>query len=127
MTSNLIALFLLLVSLTLVARSQNAPSGHQMLGDADKFADGHVAALDQQLHLSKAQKEKLRPIFLAEGQQLMAVMNNDKLSMDQKQSAISKLHLETAAKVNSVLTPQQRQQVPPPPATPSMSPATSHT
>ncbi len=84
-----------------------------MLADPEKFADGHLAALDQQVHLSTEQKPRLRAVFLEEGKQLFAVLSSTSLSPQQKQSAIQKLHLETAAKVNSLLTPEQRRDAPP--------------
>jgi len=81
-----------------------------MLADPNAFADGHLAALDHQVQLTAAQKTKLRPIFLDEGQKLFAILNSTTMPTEQKQAAIEKLHEETASKVNSVLTPQQRKQ-----------------
>jgi hypothetical protein len=80
-----------------------------MLADPNAFADGHVAALDRQVQLTEAQKAKLRPVFLDEGQRLFAIINSTTMPTEQKQSAIQKLHEDTAAKVNSLLTPEQRQ------------------
>jgi len=108
------------------ARAQNPPPGHKLLTDADRFADGHVAALDRQLHLTPDQKSKLRPIFKDEAQQLFAIMNNTAMPVEQKQAAIEKLHLETAAKVDSILTPEQRKQVPTPNPQ-AIRPTASHT
>lgn len=106
-------LILLFASIGLAAQSSGMPPGHQMLANPDKFADGHIAALDRQLHLSAEQKTKLRPVFLAEGQQLFAVLDSNTLSNEQKQAAIEKLHADTAAKVDSLLTPEQRRQFAP--------------
>lgn len=103
-------LALLSLSLSLLAQSGGMPPGHQMLADPEKFADGHVAALDRQVHLSDDQKAKLRPVFLDEGKQLFAVLNNPTMPTEQKQAAIQKLHEETAARVGSVLTPDQLKQ-----------------
>ncbi len=89
------------------------PAGHQMLSDPNKFADGHLAALDQQLHLTADQKAKLRPVFFEEGKQLFDVLNSTTLSQQEVQAAIGKLHAETAAKVDSLLTPEQRRQMTP--------------
>lgn len=118
-----ILLLLLLSVLTLVAAAQQSgamPPGHQMLADPETFADGHVAALDARLHLSADQKAKLRPVFLEEGKRLFAVLSDDSLPLAQKQAAIAQLHSETAAKVDSLLTPEQRRQAAPP--NPSASP-----
>lgn len=109
---------LLSVSLGLVAQNGGMPPGHQMLADPNAFADGHLAALDHQVQLTAAQKTKLRPIFLNEGQKLFAIMNNTSMPTEQKQAAIEKLHEETAATVNSVLTPEQRKQRGPAPQMP---------
>lgn len=79
-----------------------------MLADPNAFADGHLAALDHQMQLTTAQKTKLRPVFFDEGRKLFAILNSTTMPTDQKQAAIEKLHEETAAKVNSVLTPEQR-------------------
>jgi Spy/CpxP family protein refolding chaperone len=109
------ALLLVLVfaSLSLIAQSSGMPAGHQMLANPDKFADGHLAALDRQLHLTDDQKTKLRPVFFDEGKKLFAVLNSTTLSQEEVQAAIGKLHAETAAKVDSLLTPEQRRQMTP--------------
>lgn len=109
-----VSLFLILfAAIGLAAQSSGMPPGHQMLADPNKFADGHIAALDRQLHLSADQKAKMRPVFLDEGTQLFAVLNSNTLSNEQKQAAIGKLHTDTAAKVDSLLTPEQRRQYAP--------------
>jgi hypothetical protein len=84
-----------------------------MLADPEKFADGHVAALDQRVQLTPEQKPKLHGVFLAEGKQLFALLNDPNLTPEQKQMGLQKLHLETAAKVNSMLTPDQRRRAAP--------------
>ena len=106
--SALLLLLLVVAPLVVVAQSGGMPPGHQMLADPNAFADGHLAALDHQVQLSAAQKTKLRPVFLDEGQKLFAIMSSTSMPTDQKQAAIGKLHEETAAKVNSLLTPEQR-------------------
>ena len=103
----------LFVSLGLVAQNGGMPPGHQMLADPNAFAEGHVAALDHQVQLTAAQKTKLRPVFRDEGQKLFAVLNSTTMPTEQKQAAIEKLHAETAAKVDSILTPEQKKQMGP--------------
>jgi Spy/CpxP family protein refolding chaperone len=105
----LLLLLLVFAPLGLLAQNGGMPSGHRMLADPNAFADGHVAALDRQVQLTEAQKAKLRPVFLDEGQRLFAIINSTTMPTEQKQSAIQKLHEDTAAKVNSLLTPEQRQ------------------
>ena len=106
--SALLLLLSILSPLGLVAQNGGMPSGHAMLADPNAFADGHVAALDRQVQLTAAQKAKLRPVFLDEGQRLFAIISSTGMPTEQKQAAIQKLHEDTAAKVNSLLTPEQR-------------------
>jgi hypothetical protein len=101
---------LLFLALQVAAQSGGMPPGHQMLASPDAFADGHLAALDRQVHLSADQKVKLRPVFLEEGKQLFAVLNDSAMPAERKQAAIQKLHEETAAKVGALLTPEQLKQ-----------------
>jgi hypothetical protein len=101
-------LLLIVVSLGVAAQNSGMPPGHQMLADPNAFADGHLAALDHQVQLTANQKAKLRPVFLDEGQKLFAILNSTAMATEQKQASIEKLHEETAAKVNSMLAPQQK-------------------
>lgn|SRR5690348_13045519 len=103
-----------ILAVCLTAAAQTAiPHGHQMLADPEKFADGHLAALDQRVQLTDDQKPKVRTAFLDEGKQLFALLNDSSLSTEQKQAGIEKLHLETAARVNAILTPEQRRRAAP--------------
>lgn len=114
----------LTLSVALLAQTA-APPGHQMLADPERFADGHVYALDQQLHLSTDQKSKLRVVFLDEGKQLFALLNDAAMPADEKRTAIEKLHVQTEQKVGSLLTPEQRKQWAAP--SPENRPTSSHT
>jgi len=60
------------------------------------------------VHLSDQQKVKIRPVFFAEGQKLIAILNDASLSQDQRGQLIQQLHEQTAATVASMLTPEQR-------------------
>ena len=42
--------------LTTLAQTGSVPPGHQMLASPEKFADGHLAALDERVHLTPEQK-----------------------------------------------------------------------
>ena len=90
------------------AGAQAGPPSHQILSDPNLFAEAHIKGLDSQVHLSEEQKEKLRPLFVAEGQRLIAIMNDRSFREEQRQQMIQQLHEETAAKVASMLTPSQR-------------------
>jgi len=107
-------LFLLTLTSAMLAQTGSMPPGHQMLADPEKFADGHLAALDQKVQLTADQKPKLRAVFLAEGKRLFALLNDPNIPLEQKQAGIEKVHLETASKVNSMLTPEQRRRAAPP-------------
>jgi Spy/CpxP family protein refolding chaperone len=99
------------------AGAQAAPPSHNIMSDPNLFADAHLRGMDAQLHLSDKQKEQIRPVFFAEGQKLIAILNDPALSQDQRGLLIQQLHQETADKVGSMLTPEQRkgqQQAPPP-------------
>jgi Spy/CpxP family protein refolding chaperone len=111
-----IAFVALIVSIAIFqAGAQAAPPSHNILGDPNLFADAHLKGLDAQLHLSDEQKQKLRPVFYAEGQRLIAIMNDSSLPDDQKGQKIQQLHEQTEAKVASMLTPAQRKALAPPP------------
>lgn len=106
--------FLFAMSVAMLAQTGSLPSGHQMLANPETFADGHVTALDQRVQLTAEQKPKLRAVFLAEGKQLFALLNDPKLTQEQKQIGIENLHQQTADKVNSMLTAEQRRRAAPP-------------
>jgi len=99
-----------LVACLAIAQSgaQAAPPSHNIMSDPNLFADAHLRGMDAQLHLSEKQKEKIRPVFLAEGEKLIAIMNDSSLSDDQRRQLIQHLHLQTADEVATMLTPEQR-------------------
>ena len=110
-----IAFVALLVSIAILqAGAQAAPPSHSILGDPNLFADAHLKGVDAQVHLSDEQKQKLRRVFYAEGQTLIAIMNDSSLPDDQKGQKIQQLHEQTAEKVASMLTPAQRKSLAPP-------------
>ena len=104
-----VVLAILIVSLAIVqAGAQATPQSHKILSDPNLFAGAHVKGLDAQVHLSDEQKEKIFPLFYAEGQKLIAIMGDPSLRADQRGQMIQEIHEQTAAKVNSMLTPEQR-------------------
>jgi Spy/CpxP family protein refolding chaperone len=98
----------LILSVAFIQAAAQTPPSHKILSDPNMFADAHLKGLDAQVHLSDEQKEKLRPVFYAEGQSLIAIMNDSSLAEDQRGQMIQRLHEETAAKVATLLTPAQR-------------------
>ena len=105
------------------AGAQAAPPSHNILSDPNLFADAHLRGVDAQVHLTGKQKEKMRPMFFAEGQKLIAILNDPSLSQDQRGQLIEQLHQQTADKVASMLTPEQRKSQHPVPAPGSRAPA----
>ncbi len=99
-----------LVACLAIAQSgaQTAPPSHNIMSDPNLFADAHLRGIDSQVHLSDKQKETIRPVFFAEGQKLIAILSDVSLSQDQRGLLIQQLHEETAGKVASMLTPEQR-------------------
>lgn len=98
------------------------------MSDPNAFADAHLRGVDKQVHLSDQQKEKIRPVFFAEGQKLIAILSDPSLSQDQRGQLIQRLHQETADRVASMLTPEQRksQQQGPAPGSGANAPGSSH-
>lgn len=99
---------LLICFATALGGAQLAPPSHSMLFDPQQFAEAHLRGLDREMHLSDQQKEKIRPIFLAEGRELILILKDPRLSQEQRREFIRNLHQVTAAKVFSMLTPEQR-------------------
>jgi hypothetical protein len=104
------AVLVALVACLAIAQSgaQAAPPSHNIMSDPNLFADAHMRGLDAQVHLSDKQKENIRPVFFTEGQKLISILKDPSLSQDQRGLLIQQLHLQTADKVASMLTPEQR-------------------
>src|SRR3569832_880113 len=96
---------LLLLSATLFAQ---APSGHSILGNPEKFADAHLAAVDRAVMLSDEQKPKVRAIFVTEATKLGQLFNDSSLTQEQRQRGLQSLHMTTLHLVAKELTPDQQ-------------------
>ena len=106
-----VLIVILITCLALVrAGAQAGPQSHSILSDPNKFADAHVNGLDAQLHLSEQQKAQLRPLFVAEGKELISILNDSSLGQDQRQQKIQQLHEQTRDRVIPFLTPSQLKQ-----------------
>jgi Spy/CpxP family protein refolding chaperone len=86
-----------------------APAGHGILGNPEKFADAHLTALDKAVSLTDEQKPRVRTVFVNEAKRLMAIFNNTTLTDDQRGRSIQSLHLTTLHLVAAELTQEQRQ------------------
>jgi hypothetical protein len=113
--------FVALFVFTVAANAQNngtTSPARQMLSSPEAFADGHLAALDKQLGLSEEQKTPLRAVFLQEGKQLIAILDDNSLSDAQKLTCIHQIHVAARNRVWTLLTHDQyrRRSGHPPPA-----------
>jgi Spy/CpxP family protein refolding chaperone len=86
-----------------------APAGHGILGNPEKFADAHITALDKAVALTDEQKPRVRTVFVNEAKKLIAIFNDATLSDEQKGRSIQSLHLTTLHLVAAELTQEQRQ------------------
>jgi Spy/CpxP family protein refolding chaperone len=86
-----------------------APAGHGILGNPEKFADAHLAALDKAISLTDEQKPRVRTVFVNEAKKLVSIFNDATLTDEQKGRSIQSLHLTTLHLVAVELTPEQRQ------------------
>lgn len=82
------------------------------------------------LNLTPDQKSKIRPIMQSSHQQVQAVRTDSSLTPEQKQAKLREIHQNTKSQIESLLTPEQQQQLQdmrkgrggkhgPPPAPPS--------
>lgn len=85
------------------ARPQAAAAGHPM---KDKLQEAV-----NELNLTDDQKAKVKDIFADAKSKREAVWNDASLTDDQKKVKMKELHADTKAKVNDLLTPEQRTQL----------------
>jgi Spy/CpxP family protein refolding chaperone len=85
------------------ARPQAAAAGQAM---KDKLQDAV-----NELNLTDDQKAKIKDIFASAKTKREAVWNDASLTDDQKKAKMKELHVDTKAKVNEVLTPEQQTQL----------------
>ena len=64
-----------------------------------------------ELNLSDDQKSKIKDVFTDAKSKREAIFNDSSLTDDQKKAKMKELHTGTMAKVNEVLTPEQRTQL----------------
>jgi Spy/CpxP family protein refolding chaperone len=111
--------FFLVIATSLLAQSgpqtqqpsqaPQAPAGHGILGNPEKFADAHLAAIDKAVTLSDEQKPRLRAIFVNEAKKLGKILTDSTITDDQRQRSVQSLHLATIHQVATELTPEQRE------------------
>ena len=79
-------------------------------GDVKKKHD-HLQEAVNQLSLSDDQRGKVKDVFDDAKSKREAIWNDSSLNSEQKKDKMKSLHQETLAKVNEVLTPEQRAQL----------------
>ncbi len=108
-------IFVVLLSAALFAQAPppqsqpQAPAGHSILSNPEKFADAHVSALDRAVKLTDEQRPKVRAIFVDEAKRLGKIMSDASITDAQRQNSIQSLHLATIHRVAAELTPEQRE------------------
>ncbi len=102
---------LILLSWAGAARAIQAPptESGQPVSEQDKIAAQRLRDLAAMLSLTSAQREKIRPIVLAEAPRLKAVRDDTSLSKRQKADKLREIFKDTDAKMKPILTPQQMQ------------------
>jgi len=81
-----------------------AQAGNRMGGQLQN----RLAMLAEQLNLTDAQKTAIKPILAAEVNEIEAVVRNNTLSREQKQTQIATIREATNKKINALLTPEQQ-------------------
>lgn len=84
-------------------QSQPGASGNAQQGAA---ANGG-GSVEDELHLTDAQKQQLRPIIQEEITQINAVRDDQSLSMDQKRAKVEQIRQTEFPKIQAILTPEQ--------------------
>lgn len=104
--------FAIATALTLPALGSSAKPLPQATEKTDKKAmhDKLQEAVND-LNLSDDQKTKVKGIFTDAKSKREAIWNDTSLSDAQKKAKTKELHADTMAKVNEVLTPEQRSQL----------------
>lgn len=79
--------------------------------DQKKMMHDKLQEVVNDLNLSDDQKSKMKDIFSDAKSKREAIVNDTSLTDDQKRAKMKELHTGTMAKVNDVLTPEQRTQL----------------
>lgn len=79
--------------------------------DQKKMMHDKLQETVNDLNLSDDQKSKVKDIFTDAKSKREAIWNDSSLNESQKKAKMKELHADTLAKVNEVLTPEQRTQL----------------
>ena len=104
--------FAIAAALTVPAPPAKASSRASLpQADQKKMMHDKLQEVVNDLNLSDDQKSKVKDIFTDAKSKREAIMNYTSLTDDQKRAKMKELHTGTMAKVNEVLTPEQRTQL----------------
>lgn len=104
--------FAIAAALTVPAPPAKASSRASLpQADQKKMMHDKLQEVVNDLNLSDDQKSKVKDIFTDAKSKREAIMNDTSLTDDQKRAKMKELHTGTMAKVNEVLTPEQRTQL----------------
>ena len=104
--------FAIAAALTVPAPPAKASSRASLpQADQKKMMHDKLQEVVNDLNLSDDQKSKVKDLFTDAKSQREAIMNDTSLTDDQKRAKMKELHTGTMAKVNEVLTPEQRTQL----------------
>jgi len=87
-------------------QSQSPSASQPQAGSNAQQGSGNGSVQDE-LQLTEAQKEKLRPIIQEEVTQINAVRDDQSLSMDQKRAKVEEIRQKEFPKIQAILTPEQ--------------------
>jgi Spy/CpxP family protein refolding chaperone len=84
----------------------------QQLKAHGKQRHEHMGArMAQKLNLSAQQQDQIKPLIQKQREQARAIWQDSSLTQDQKKQKMQALHQETQAQMNTILTPEQQQQM----------------
>jgi len=103
--------FAIAAALTVPAPAKASSRASLPQADQKKMMHDKLQEVVNDLNLSDDQKSKVKDIFTDAKSKREAIMNDSSLTDDQKRAKMKELHTGTMAKVNEVLTPEQRTQL----------------
>jgi periplasmic protein CpxP/Spy len=105
-----VAIFALLAASTAVYAQM--PQGQDQGGGPRQpmTADQRLQRMSQQLNLSEAQQQQIKPILENESKQMQALRDDTSLSQDDRRSKMMQIRLESAGQIKPILNADQQKQ-----------------
>jgi Spy/CpxP family protein refolding chaperone len=101
----------LCAGLACVSGAALAQAGTMTKGEVQEdkaSAQEHLQAMAKELNLTDEQKEKLKPIFTSQMEEVQAVRNDTSLTPPQRRQKMMAIHQKYSPQVNAILTPEQQ-------------------